>query len=483
LTHQDHTPPQLVGRYAIDAPFAAGGMATVHLGRTKGPMGFSRTVAVKRLLPALAADPGFTARFVDEARLASRVRHVNVVPTLDVVAEDGELLIVMEYVAGLSLARTLAEPAVGFDGEGSPLPLPIVTAIVIDVLEGLHAAHSATTEAGQKLALVHRDVSPQNVLVGVDGIARVIDFGIATAAERLHLTDDNNVRGKVGYVAPEVFLGEPATFAVDLYGAAVMLWELLAHRRLMRGLSKDFIERVVLGDHDGPRKHRPEVPIALETIVMRGLSPAPGQRFDDAHAMAIAVQAACPRANSLEVAAWLKSVAAAPLAQHAADLARFESTPAESLPREQPSAIGIVAYDPTVTLAELVVSEPDLPAPVAPNVARRPRRRALVLALLASAATLATLATVVAVTRREPAPAATPPSASTLVVADEPPSRPPVVDTPESVPPLTTARVTGTHRSASKPVPPQAAASAVSCKVPFYFDADGVKHYRPECMQ
>ncbi|MDB4997406.1 MAG: serine/threonine protein kinase [Myxococcaceae bacterium] len=474
-----------MGRYAIDAPFAAGGMATVHLGRTKGPMGFSRTVAVKRLLPALAADPGFTARFVDEARLASRVRHVNVVPTLDVVAEDGELLIVMEYVAGLSLARTLAEPGIGFGGEGSSLPLPVVTAIVIDVLEGLHAAHSATTESGQKLALVHRDVSPQNVLVGIDGIARVIDFGIATAAERLHLTDDNNVRGKVGYVAPEVFLGDPATFAVDLYGAGVMLWELLAHRRLMTGLSKDFIERVVLGDHDGPRKYRADVPIALETVVMKALSPAPAQRFADAHAMAIAVQAACPRANSLEVAAWLKSVAAAPLAQHAADLARFESTPAERLSHVQPSAIGVVSYDPTVTITELVSDELVAPRTAQPPIAaRRPRRRALVLALIASLA--ATVLVVLAFARHVPDRAAVAPAASTMAVAADPPhAQPAVIDTAEP-PPIATARVTSTHRSASKPIPPaHVAASAVAadCKVPFYFDADGVKRYRPECMK
>src|SRR5689334_18826919 len=159
-------------------------MATVHLGRLLGPVGFSRTVAIKRLHSQFASDPTFVSMFVDEARLAARIRHPNVVPTLDVATLGGELLLVMEYVPGESLSglmRTVFEA-------GERIPPPVTAAIVCGVLEGLHAAHEARTEDGEPLDIVHRDVSPSNVLVGTDGIARVLDFGIAKAAFRVQTT-------------------------------------------------------------------------------------------------------------------------------------------------------------------------------------------------------------------------------------------------------------------------------------------------------
>src|SRR4051812_48595350 len=153
--------PLIVGRYALHGEIASGGMATVHFGRLLGPAGFSRTVAVKRLHPHLAKDPEFTSMFLDEARLAARIRHPNVVPTLDVVSLEGELFLVMEYVPGESLSRLIKAARV----DDSIIPLPIVGAIVAGALHGLHAAHEATSERRDPLDLVHRDVSPQNVLV------------------------------------------------------------------------------------------------------------------------------------------------------------------------------------------------------------------------------------------------------------------------------------------------------------------------------
>src|SRR5262249_34859545 len=168
----------VLGRYALFGEIASGGMATVHLGRLLGPVGFSRPVAIKRLHPQFARDEAARAMFIDEARLASRVRHPNVVPTLDVVTDGDQLLLVMEYVDGESLARggRRTRPA------GHKVPLPITLAIVSNVLRGLDAAHEAASETGEPLEIVHRDVSPQNVLVGSDGVARVLDFGIARAA-------------------------------------------------------------------------------------------------------------------------------------------------------------------------------------------------------------------------------------------------------------------------------------------------------------
>lgn len=497
---REHTTPnevKIIGRYTVDLPFAAGGMASVHLGRAKGPMGFARTVAVKRLLPSLASDPAFTARFLDEARLASRVRHVNVVPTLDVVAEQDDLLIVMEYVAGLSLANVLAQPSLTA-AEGAPVPLPIVSAIVSDVLEGLHAAHTATTEAGEQLALVHRDVSPQNVLVGSDGIARVIDFGIATATERHHLSGDNHVRGKLGYMAPEQLLGEAVTFAADVYAASVMLWELLAHRRLMAKDTDGFVERVLLGDHDGPRKYAPAVPVALEAIVMQGLAASPSRRFSSAHEMAIALQATCPRASALEVASWLVEVAAAPLKERAEDVTRFESMPERRLSQLRPSALGLVVYDPTATVTERLARLPS-PSVHEPLRAKAPRRRGRALAAVTASLFLVAVAVVVRVRERsrdralpsEPVVAAlsetTPaPSEAAATAGSEEALRtaaPLTTATPLTSP----ARDGGAPRREGPVAPSRARASGAgvgaSCKVPFYFDTDGTKHYRPECLR
>src|SRR5262245_51026591 len=170
----------VIGRYALHGELASGGMATVHLGRLLGPVGFSRTVAIKRLHAQYAQDPEFVSMFLDEARLAARIRHPNVVPTLDVVATSGELFLVMEYVPGESLSR-LARAA---RDRMERMPPRIVSAIMSGVLHGLHAAHEAKSERGEPLGIVHRDVSPQNVLVGTDGVARVLDFGVAKAAGR-----------------------------------------------------------------------------------------------------------------------------------------------------------------------------------------------------------------------------------------------------------------------------------------------------------
>src|ERR1700722_14969633 len=217
------------GRYALYAEIASGGMATVHLGRLMGTGGFSRTVAIKRLLPQLARDPDFVAMFMDEARVAARIRHPNVVPTLDVLAADGQLLLVMEYVHGESLGRLLRT----LRAERKRVPPAIASAILCGALHGLTAAPEAKSSGeGEPLGIVHRDVSPQNVLVGVDGVARVLDFGIAKAAGRTQTTREGNVKGKFAYMAPEQMNGEAVGRATDVYAAAVCLWETLTGERL-----------------------------------------------------------------------------------------------------------------------------------------------------------------------------------------------------------------------------------------------------------
>jgi serine/threonine-protein kinase len=205
-------------------------MATVHLARLLGPVGFARTVAIKRLHPHLAKDPDFVAMFLEEARLAARVRHPNVVATLDVVSDDGELFLVMEYVAGESLSRLVRKVR----EKGERIPPRYLVGIMSGALEGLHAAHEAKSEKNQPLGLVHRDVSPQNVHVGIDGVPRVLDFGIAKATNRVQETRTDQIKGKVAYMSPEQLAKGNIDRRADVYSASVVLWEALTGQRLFK---------------------------------------------------------------------------------------------------------------------------------------------------------------------------------------------------------------------------------------------------------
>src|ERR1700733_10414333 len=213
--------PRVVGRYVLYGAIASGGMATVHFGRLVGPAGFARPVAIKRLHAQFARDPEFVKMFMDEARLAARVSHPNVVQTLDLVEATDEVFLVMDYVRGLalaSLARTVR-------ATGARIPPNIAIGILVGVLEGLHAAHEAKDDMGERLDLVHRDVSPQNVLVGTDGVASLLDFGVAKASGRAQSTRDGQVKGKVAYMVPEQVQGQPLTRRTDIFAASVVLWE------------------------------------------------------------------------------------------------------------------------------------------------------------------------------------------------------------------------------------------------------------------
>jgi eukaryotic-like serine/threonine-protein kinase len=304
LTGASPPAPLVVGRYALFDSIASGGMASVHIGRLIGAFGFSRTVAIKRLHRDSALDPEFIAMFLEEAKLAARIHHPNVVPTLDVVALGDELLLVMEYVSGAALAQILTQER----NVGRPTPHRIAVDIMIGVLNGLHAAHEATNEAGEPLNIVHRDVSPQNILIGTDGVARVLDFGIAKAVGGPDRSLPNQVKGKLRYLSPESISAQRVTRATDIYSASVVLWEMLAGRRLFGDPSNaQVVAKIMSGSILPPSQFQPHISRKLDEVVMCGLNRNPTSRHRSAQAMACALEAAVTAIARSTVSAWVSA--------------------------------------------------------------------------------------------------------------------------------------------------------------------------------
>ena len=438
--------PRIVGRYALYDVIATGGMASVHLGRLAGPVGFSRTVAIKRLHEQFARDPDFVAMFLDEARIVARIRHPNVVPTLDVVALEGDLLIVMEYVAGESLFHLLKHARL----TRTPVPIPILVDIMIGVLHGLHAAHEATDERGEPLGIVHRDVSPQNIIVGADGVARVLDFGVAKAVGRSQRTEDGQIKGKLRYMAPEQIQGNGVTRMADLYATAIVLWEALAGRAyLVAETTAELMFRALDTKPSAPSKWRPEVTPALEEVVLRGLSRDPSARYPSARAMADALQAAVTPIGRGVVADWVAESARAGIDTRARLVAEVESDvsfisgsisrPVEgAIPAPPPS-------EPSSASLERSLSEWS---------PQRPRARTPRFVLVAVAATVLGGAAALALHRSVPAPSSS---------EDSPPS-PAASSTTASATPTAseTAEPATSTSAASAATPPPVASSSAS---------------------
>jgi eukaryotic-like serine/threonine-protein kinase len=325
---------RVVGRYALHGIIASGGMATVHFGRQLGEVGFSRTVAIKRLHAHFAADPEFASMFYDEARLAARIRHPNVIPTIDVVANTGELFLVMEYVPGDTLARL----SKGIRDAGGRIPHRIVAAIVVGVLHGLHAAHEAKDERGAQLGIVHRDVSPQNVHVGTDGVARVLDFGVAKASGRIQTTRDGQIKGKLAYMSPEQLRGVEVNRSSDIYAVGVMLWELITGQRLFVGDNEGVVvarvlegkipapSEVVMKGAGGNVSERTQTQLQrLDACILRAVSADPLMRFSTARDMALELEACVSPATTTSVGDWVERNGAEILAERAAVVSEMES--------------------------------------------------------------------------------------------------------------------------------------------------------------
>jgi serine/threonine-protein kinase len=387
-------PRSMVGRYELHSAIASGGMATVHLGRLRGQVGFSRIVAIKRLHPSFAETPTLVSTLLDEARLCSRIQHPNVVATLDMVAEDEELSLVLEYVHGETLARLLAAC------DEAP-PVAVVASVMANVLHGLHAAHEATSEAGEPLGLVHRDVSPQNVLVGADGLARVLDFGVAKARGRLQTTREGQVKGKLSYMAPEQIRAGEVDRRTDVFAAGVVMWEALTLRRLFSGENEGHVlSKVLEADILPPSDVRPlndaQVAHALDDVVMTALARDPDARHATARAFALAIEEALPMAPASTVSEWVKEHASASLAERAALVEALERGEATDTPPATADAVteaetltdGSSAAGPVETRTDMSVSAGKLSAPAA-DPSSRGRGWWLVAAAVAGGAAVA----------------------------------------------------------------------------------------------
>jgi serine/threonine-protein kinase len=283
---------EVLGNHHILARLGAGGMATLYLGAVRCPTGI-RQVALKVVHDHLADRPGFLTMFRDEARLASRIDHPNVARVEGLRQDDGRHYLVMEYVSGQSMAQHLDHLASG----GARMPVELAVAIVIRAARGLHAAHEARGEDGEPLGLVHRDVSPGNILVSDDGDVKLIDFGIAKARGRQYETTGRRIRGKLRYLSPEQVRSGALDRRADVYSLAVVLWEMLALHRYALGRSEHSLIMNVAKPRRRPLSTlRRDIPSDLEEVLARALDPKVDGRFESALAFECALTSAVPAA-------------------------------------------------------------------------------------------------------------------------------------------------------------------------------------------
>lgn len=358
-----------IGRYELLFEIASGGMGRVFLARQVGDAGFERLVALKRVHPHLVSDPEVYAMASDEARLTAMIHHPNVVPVIDVIDARGELVLVMDYVEGASVASLLKA--------SGPLPVSVAARIAVDSLRGLSAAHEATDLVGGRVDIVHRDVSPQNLLVGVDGATRLVDFGIARAEGRLALTKSGVVKGKVVYMAPERLDQGDVDARSDLYGVAAVLFELVTGSIAFgSGDESAQMARVLLGGLDlGPLEKRCP---SLVPVVEKALARSPSDRYESASAFADAIVAAVRPAEQSEVAAALRQARGTDLTERRRRVALAIAARAEEAEASGPSELPSFSAASAIS-ASVSEREPPSKAARAPEVARPPRSARLAL--------------------------------------------------------------------------------------------------------
>ncbi|MDI3289145.1 serine/threonine-protein kinase [Polyangium sp. 15x6] len=342
-----------IGPYEGIAELASGGMATTFLARKTGEVGFERLVVLKRVHPHLLKEPNLRDMLADEARVAASMRHPNVVPVEDVVNASGELCLVMPYVESLSLGALLDAARRG----GERLPPAVASRILLDVLAGLDAAHEAKDLRGEPLEIVHRDVSPRNVLVGTDGQARLIDFGVAKAARRITQTKSGIMKGTIAYMAPEQLRRRELDRRADVFAAGVVLYEAITGERLFDGRDEADVLIGVLAD-EIPRLSEAALGLspAVDEVLEAALCRDPEERFASAAAFAEALERALPPAPAREVAAMLARLGAAEIERRREAVRVFLDQPrseaaTENAPRKRWSSRAIVVLASAAALA------------------------------------------------------------------------------------------------------------------------------------
>ena len=365
------SPGTLVDRYELVSPIGEGGMAHVWVARQKGKHGFEKLFAFKCIHPRFADNPAFRSMFLDEARIAASIEHPNVAQVFDLGEADDMLYLVMEHVDGESLGAIMTATA-RRAMEGVPVPAGVALRIIADACAGLHAAHSLKDAQGNPRGVVHRDVSPQNILVSVRGDVKVIDFGIAVAKDRIGGdTDAGSLKGKLHYMAPEQALREELGPYTDVFSAGATLHRMLSgHPPFEAGNDAATLNRLLSG---GPPDPLPDtVPPLIAAIVERALDRDPGNRYQTALAMQTAIEAAMVDEGYVsDVATWVKSNLSDTANQRRAQLA---SRTLNIAPAPAPSAASAPSAPAASFVAELGPL-PDRPRPTAP-VPAQPRAEA-----------------------------------------------------------------------------------------------------------
>jgi serine/threonine protein kinase len=347
--------PARIGNYEPLIQLASGGMATLYIARHARAGGFERLVVIKRVHPHLLGNREFCDMFLDEARISSLIRHANVVPVIDVAEANGELFLVLEYVESLSLAQLLAAAKV----QGQLLPPPVASRIMSDALAGLHAAHEALDMREASMGVVHRDVSPHNILVDTHGISSIIDFGIAKAASRLSTTSTGQFKGKFRYMAPEQVKQQPLDRRADVFSAGVVLYEALTGRTLFRGENEgDTVLSVLVTEIPDPSSIAPGVSEQLDAVAHEALERRRDQRFATAARFREALEAACPPSTTDEVAAIVARLGGEMLARRREELQKALARSAGGSPakrhrdrRVSLALIGVLAVGGLSTVA------------------------------------------------------------------------------------------------------------------------------------
>jgi len=302
-------PGHVLGRYELLMPIAAGGMAMVWAARLKGTRGFQKIVAVKTMLPKLSEDEQFEKMFLDEASLASKVRHPNAVEILDLGEQDGVLFLAMEWIDGVPLNQVMKAAK-----QKGGVPTTVATRIVMQASAGLHAAHELTDGKGKLIGLVHRDISPQNILVTFDGVAKVVDFGVAKAtALGDGATQAGQLKGKVSYMAPEQVRGEPIDRRADVFAMGIVLYALTTGKHPFRKESEGATLFAITAPEPviPPRKFVPDYPQALQDVLLKALEKDREQRYASASELLRALDKALPpasRGSDEEVGAFVLSL-------------------------------------------------------------------------------------------------------------------------------------------------------------------------------